>query len=84
MLRLTDKQIEAVSLVARHMTSKEIARQLDISHHAIDQRIKSACLRLGTTNRRDAARAYLEYLRHESPRDLDRIADHSSALAMRR
>jgi DNA-binding CsgD family transcriptional regulator len=64
MIRLTEKQNEAMCLVAKHMTSKEIARELGLSHYAIDQRIRSACIRLGFTNRRGAAKAYLEYLEY--------------------
>lgn len=80
MIRLTEKQIEAMSLVVRHMTSKEIARELGISHYAIDQRIRSACTRLGSTNRRGAAQAYLEYLEGGSAASSRRVPEDQRQL----
>ena len=40
--RLTGGQIECLLLVDRHYSSKEIASQLGISPHTVDQRIRGA------------------------------------------
>jgi hypothetical protein len=43
-------------MVLAHMSSKEIARALNISRHTVDQRLKVAMRILGAANRLDAAR----------------------------
>ena len=53
--RLTDRQLECLRLVVERKSSKEIARILNISKSAVDQRIKSACLALGVSTRDQAA-----------------------------
>lgn len=40
------------------MTSKEIARDLDIAPNTVDQRVKAAWKKLGATDRSSAARQY--------------------------
>ncbi len=54
--RLTAGQRDCLRLVLRHMTSKDIARQLDISPHTVDMRLRTAMRTLGVASRLDAAR----------------------------
>lgn len=53
--RLTEGQKECLRLVYRHMSSKDIARELGISPHSVDARLRSAIRTLGVANRTDAA-----------------------------
>ena len=53
---LTEKEREALLLVANNLSSKEIARHLDISPSAVDQRIDNARRKLGGIRRAEAAR----------------------------
>ena len=55
---LTDKQRQVLDLLIEHKTSKEIARDLDISPHTVDQRIQFAKEKLGAQTRGEAALAY--------------------------
>jgi DNA-binding CsgD family transcriptional regulator len=55
--RLTDGQRDCLRLVLRHMTSKDIARTLDISPHTVDMRLRTAMRTLDVASRIDAARA---------------------------
>ena len=54
--RLTQGQIACLVLVQQNLTSKEIAPQLGISPHTVDQRIRLALRMLGCKRRTDAAR----------------------------
>lgn len=54
--KLSDGQLECLRLVANHMSSKEIAVELDISPHTVDQRIRIALQTLGVSRRTEAAR----------------------------
>lgn len=54
--RLTEGQRECLRRVLRHMSSKEIARELGISSHTVDQRLRIAMHTLGTPSRVEAAR----------------------------
>lgn len=65
--RLSHGQIECLLLVDRHHSSKEIAAQLGISPHTVDQRIRVALEKLGVERRREAARLVVAAL---SPDDL--------------
>jgi DNA-binding CsgD family transcriptional regulator len=56
---LTDKQRAVLDLVLEHKSSKEIARALGISPHAVDQRIKTARNKLAAGSRAELARIYL-------------------------
>lgn len=56
---LTLKQREALDLLVKHKTSKEISRELGISPHTVDQRIESAKRRLNVSSRGALAQAYL-------------------------
>ena len=59
---LTDKQREVLDLLLEHKTSKEIARDLRISPHTVDQRIQFAKDKLGARTRSEAAVAYRRLL----------------------
>lgn len=54
--RLSEGQKQCLRLVSQLKTSKEIARDLDISPHTVDQRIKVAIRTLGVESRAEAAR----------------------------
>lgn len=53
--RLTPGQRACLDLVDEHATSKEIARQLGISRHTVDARLRQAMQILGVATRREAA-----------------------------
>lgn len=57
--RLTPGQLDVIERVALLMSSKEIARELGISHNTVDQRIKRIQTILNVRTRADAARMYL-------------------------
>ena len=59
--KLSDSQRECLRLVDRHLTSKEIAIRMDVSHHTINQRLERACKQLGVTTRKEAARLFAVY-----------------------
>ena len=54
--RLTAGQLDCLRLVNEHLSSKEIAAELDISPHTVDQRIRQALHTLGVERRSQAAR----------------------------
>jgi DNA-binding CsgD family transcriptional regulator len=56
---LTDKQREVLALVVERKTSKQIARILNISKPAVDQRIANARDALGVANRDEAALIFM-------------------------
>jgi len=57
---LSDSQKACLRLVAQGMSSKEIAIELSLSPSTVDTYLKHAIARLGASNRRDAARKYME------------------------
>jgi DNA-binding CsgD family transcriptional regulator len=71
--RLTPGQLDCLRLVDQHLSSKEIAAELDISPHTVDQRIRQALHTLGVERRSQAARLVAQssgpYQRliHQSP-----------------
>lgn len=54
--KLTEGQRECLRRVLLHMTSKDIARELGISPHTVDQRLRVALRTLGVGSRIEAAR----------------------------
>ena len=54
--KLTQGQLDCLHLVAQHLSSKEIAVQLGISPHTVDQRIRQALHILEVPRRSQAAR----------------------------
>ena len=71
--RLTPAQLDCLLLVDQHLSSKEIAAELHISPHTVDQRIRQALAILGVERRSQAARVVAQakgpYQRliHQSP-----------------
>lgn len=53
---LSEGQKDCLRLVGQHFSSKEIARELKISPHTVDQRLKRATAILSANSRFDAAR----------------------------
>ena len=58
--RLTDNERECLERVLDHQTAKEMARDLGISHHAVEKRLKRTRERLGAATSLEAARRYGE------------------------
>lgn len=71
--RLTQAQLGCLRLVDQHLNSKEIAAELGISPHTVDQRIRQALQILGVDTRKRAARLVAQHsgpyqrLIHQSP-----------------
>src|SRR4051812_30186009 len=71
--RLTAGQLDCLRLVDQHLSSKEIAVELNISPHTVDQRIRQSLGILGVERRTQAARIVAQYkgpyqrLIHQSP-----------------
>ncbi|MGN6848268.1 MAG: helix-turn-helix domain-containing protein [Sphingomicrobium sp.] len=71
--RLSQGQLDCLLLVDQHLSSKEIAAELNISPHTVDQRIRQALQILGVERRTQAARVVSRYkeayqrLIHQSP-----------------
>ena len=61
LVKLNDGQRECLRLVLAHLNSKEISRELDISPHTVDQRLRGAMRALGANSRFEAARKFAEY-----------------------
>lgn len=60
MFNLSDGQKQCLRLVQGHLNSKEIGRQLDISPHTVDQRLRGAMRALEVNTRFEAARKFAE------------------------
>jgi DNA-binding CsgD family transcriptional regulator len=71
--RLTKGQLDCLLLVDQHLSSKEIAAELNISPHTVDQRVRQALQILGVERRTQAARIVARFqepyqrLIHQSP-----------------
>jgi DNA-binding CsgD family transcriptional regulator len=71
--RLTPGQLDCLRLVDQLLSSKEIATELQISPHTVDQRIRQALATLGVERRAQAARTVAQFsgpyqrLIHQSP-----------------
>ena len=59
--KLTPGQLECLQLVAQHLSSKEIAVELGISPHTVDQRIRQALHILQVPRRSQAARLVAQH-----------------------
>jgi DNA-binding CsgD family transcriptional regulator len=59
--RLTSGQLDCLKLVHQHLSSKEIAAELGISPHTVDQRIRQSLQTLGVERRAQAARIVAQY-----------------------
>lgn len=56
--RLSPKELEVLDQILQHKSLKVIAHDLGVTPSAVDQRLKSARMKLGATDRNDAARIY--------------------------
>lgn len=56
--RLNDGQRDCLRLVLAHLNSKEIARELGVSPHTVDQRLRTAMRILDAQSRFEAARIF--------------------------
>ena len=71
--RLTAGQLDCLRLIDQHLSSKEIAAELGISPHTVDQRVRQVLQILGVDTRKHAARIVAQYsgpyqrLIHQSP-----------------
>lgn len=71
--KLSRGQLDCLLLVDQHLNSKEIAAELNISPHTVDQRIRLALQTLGVERRTQAARLIAQHhkpyqrLIHQSP-----------------
>jgi DNA-binding CsgD family transcriptional regulator len=54
---LTEAERDCLRLVYQHMTSKDIARQLGVSPHTVDMRLRQSIRKLEVSSRIEAARA---------------------------
>jgi DNA-binding CsgD family transcriptional regulator len=84
--RLSDGQLDCLRLVDQHLSSKEIAAELAISPHTVDQRIRGALHVLGVERRSQAARIVSQFsgpyqrLIHQSPYiEPSRVSAHPEA-----
>ena len=59
--RLSSGQLDCLLLVDQHLSSKEIAAELHISPHTVDQRVRQALSILGVERRTQAARIVAQY-----------------------
>ena len=76
--RLSRGQLDCLLLVDQHFSSKEIAAELHISPHTVDQRIRGALQALGVERRAQAARIVA---RHQGP--YQRLIHQSPHIAAR-
>jgi DNA-binding CsgD family transcriptional regulator len=83
--KLTRGQLDCLLLVDQHLSSKEIAAELNISPHTVDQRIRIALQALGVERRTHAARIVARHhepyqrLIHQSPYiEVQSPAEHST------
>jgi DNA-binding CsgD family transcriptional regulator len=58
--QLTAKQTEVLDLLARHLTSKQIARELNLAPNTVDQRITAVREKWGLPNRKALLRQLTE------------------------
>ena len=66
------KQWAAIKLLLEHKTSKQIARELGISPHTVDQRLATAMRYAGAKNRRELAQFFEVFAAR--PWSADRVA----------
>lgn len=59
--RLTQGQLDCLRLVNEHLSSKEIAAELGISSHTVDQRVRQSLHILGVQRRSQAARLVAQH-----------------------
>lgn len=81
---LTDKEKDALRLLLRGHDAKSSARELGLSVHTVNERLREARRKLGTTSSREAARRLLEVETPETlgDKDLGDAPDGSQAAGM--
>lgn len=81
---LTEKQREALHLAASGYTSKEIARELEISPHSVDKRIDAVRAQLSAMPRQRLVREFREWKEgcHSTTGDPFPVADPPKKTAM--
>ena len=67
---LTSGQVDVLQLVSQYKSSKEIGRELGISHHTVDQRIKRIQAILNVRSRSEAARVFVAAKSLGNPNDV--------------
>ncbi|EQB31311.1 hypothetical protein M529_15450 [Sphingobium ummariense RL-3] len=55
---MSEGEKQCLRLVAQGFNSKEIARQLHISEHTVDQRVRTSLRKFGVPTRKEAARLF--------------------------
>ena len=58
---LTEGEMQCLRAVSNLKSSKEIARDLNISSHTVDKRLRDACKKIGVSARKDAARIFSNF-----------------------
>ena len=53
---LSEGEKQCLRLVSQGFNSKEIARQLHVSEHTVDQRVRTSLRKFGVPSRKEAAR----------------------------
>jgi DNA-binding CsgD family transcriptional regulator len=66
-LLLSEGQKNCLRLVAKGMSSKEIAKETGLTPQTVDTYVKASISRLGASNRREAARALLAWEQGDTP-----------------
>jgi DNA-binding CsgD family transcriptional regulator len=56
---LSPRETEVLGMVARGFTNDQVARQLDVTVHAVKFHLRSINRKLGTGNRTEAATAFV-------------------------
>lgn len=56
---LSEGEKQCLHLVAQGFSSKEIARQLHVSEHTVDQRVRTSLRKFGVPSRKEAARLFV-------------------------
>jgi DNA-binding CsgD family transcriptional regulator len=62
--RVSAKEVATLDLLLQHKSTKQIARELQVSPRAIEERIVSVRRKWGTQNRAETALAYARLLQH--------------------
>ena len=56
---LSEGEKQCLRLVAQGFNSKEIARQLHVSEHTVDQRVRTSLRKFNVPSRKEAARLFV-------------------------
>lgn len=62
---LSEGEKQCLRLVSQGFNSKEIARQLHISEHTVDQRVRTSLRKFGVPSRKEAARLFATGEQHQ-------------------